>query len=154
MLGLHISCVYKKERISVKEEEKNFRTRREKLCHRKDWKENRGLCLELMQIVTLRDNWQWMKYNGERRKEEGGKENDWRDEGRMHAFVSAVIRVWRACFSKEGLTGVVAGGLRVQIQRKWPRLISRRLDQIIISESVRVFPLTTREHNAAAAAVQ
>jgi len=59
-------------------------------------------------------------------------------------------RVWRV----EGLTGIVRGGLRVQIQRKRSRLISRRLDQIIISESVRVFPLTTREHNAAAAAVQ
>lgn len=56
-------------------------------------------------------------------------------------------------FSKEGLT-IVAGGLRVQIQRKRPRLISRRLDQVIISESFRVFPMTTREHNAAAAAVQ
>lgn len=69
-------------------------------------------------------------------------------------LVSAVIEYGGHASRREGLTGVVAGGLRVRIQRKRPRLISRRLDQIIISESVRVFPLTTREHNAAAAAVQ
>lgn len=73
-------------------------------------------------------------------------------------MLAVCARVCAVCtegmrFRKEGLT-IVAGGLRVQIQRKRPRLISRRLDQVIISESFRVSPLTTREHNAAAAAVQ
>lgn len=54
---------------------------------------------------------------------------------------------------QEGLT-IIIGGLRVSIQRKRLRLISRCLNQVIIRATFRFFPLTTSVHDATATAVQ
>lgn len=54
---------------------------------------------------------------------------------------------------QEGLT-IIVGGLRVSIQRKRLRLISRCLNQVIIRATFRFFPLTTSVHDATATAVQ